>query len=97
MATQKTRSEKISSVMLVALALSGLAVLAGSLDHAACRLSYFLGLPARAALETLPSILLGALHILQPCAFGDLKFLESFLQISASCWPFVLTFAGVAA
>ncbi len=96
-ATQRTRSQSISSITRAALALSGLAGLAGSLDQVACHVSSFLGVPARAALETLPSILLASRHILQPCALGHLRLLEGLLQISISCWQVILTLAGVAA
>ena len=97
MATQKTRSQRISSTTRVALTLLGLTGLAGSLDQAACHLSCFVGITARALLETLPSIFLSAWHILQPCALGHWRLLEGLLQISVSGWQFALTLAGMAA
>ncbi len=97
MATQKTQSQRISSITGAALTLLGLAALAGSLDQAACRVSCFLGIPMRAALEALPSILLAAWHILQPCALGHLRLVEGVVQISVCCLQFVLTLAGVGA
>jgi hypothetical protein len=95
-ATQKTRSQRISSVAGVALTILGLAGLAGSQYQAACRMSDFLGIPLRVALETMPSILPTLWHLLEPCALGHLKFLDGLLQISLSCWQFVVALPGAA-
>jgi hypothetical protein len=95
-ATQKTRSQRISSVTGAALTVLGLAGSIGSLDQAACGLSDFIGSPLAIALQTLPSIILKAWHLLEPCALGHLRLLEGLLQISASCWQFVATLAGAA-
>jgi hypothetical protein len=95
-ATQKTRSQRTSPVAGVALTIVGLAGLAGSQYQAACRMSDFLGIPLKVALETVPPILLTAWHLLEPCALGHLRFLEDLLQISASCWQFVVALAGAA-
>ena len=97
MATEKTRSQRISSAMAAAFTLVGLAGLVSSADHVACLLSCFMGIPVGAALEALPSMVLGARHIVQPCALGHLRLVEGILQISVSCWQVVLTLAGVAA
>ena len=93
-ATPKTKWQRISSV--TALTVLGLTGLAGSLDHGACQWSDFLGISLRVALEMIPSIIMTAWHLLEPCALGHLRFLEGFLQISLSCWQFVAALAGAA-
>ena len=89
MATQRTRTQKISSVTRVVLSLLGLATVHSLLID-------LFGMPVKAVMEALPSILVVACHMLQPCALVHLKFSEGVLQISLSCWQFVLTLAGVA-
>ena len=83
----------MGSVARAALLFLGLSGLVGSLGTVVCRLETLLGIPLGAASETMLSIVLGAWHILQPCALGYLR-LEVLLQISGSCWKFVLTLAG---
>jgi hypothetical protein len=95
-ATQKTRSQRISSPTGAALTILGLAALVGSLDQSVCRLSEFLGISLRVALEAIPSILLAAWHLLEPCALCQLRFLDGLLQVSISCWQFVVTLAAAA-
>jgi hypothetical protein len=95
-ATQKTRSQGIRSAAGAALTLLGLAALVGGLDQSVCRLSEFLGISLRVALETIPSILLAVWHLLEPCALGHLRFLDGLLQISVSCWQFVVILAAAA-
>ena len=89
MATQRTRTQKISSGTRVGLSLLGLAVV-----HSLW-IDLF-GMPVKAAMEAVPEILLVACHALQPCALVHQKFFEGVVQISLSCWQFVLTLAGVA-
>src|ERR1051325_10423038 len=96
MATKKTRSNRISPVTLGALTLFGLAGLAGSLDHAACPLSDFLGIRLRMVLEALPSALPALWHAAQPCVLEHQSILECLLQVSVCGWQFVLTLAGAA-
>ena len=96
MATNKTRSRKTSFVAGAALALLGLAGSVGTLDHLTGRWSEFFCIPLRVAIETLPSIFLGAWQISEPYVLGHLRVLEGLLQISASCWEIVLTLARVA-
>ena len=96
MATHETRSRKVSSVAGAALALLGLAGSVGSLDHLARRWSEFFCISLRVAMETLPSISLGAWQISEPYILGHLRVLESLLKVSASCWQIVLTVARVA-
>jgi len=96
MAARKTRTRKTGPVAGATLLFLGLSGLVSSLDGTICRLATFLGIPSWAAGETVPSIVLGAWHILQPCAFGHLRLLEALLQISGPCWQFVLTLAGAA-
>ena len=82
MATQETRSRTMSSVAGAALALLGLAGPARSLD--------------RLAIETLPSVSLGAWQISGAYLVCHLRVLEALLQISSSCWRIVVSLAGVA-
>ena len=95
MAINKTRSRKTSFAAGVALALLGLAGSVGTLDHLAGRWSEFFCIP-RVAIETLPSIFLGAWQISELYILGHLGVLEGLLQVSASCWQIVLTLARVA-
>lgn len=95
MGTQNKTTQKMSSATGAVLALLGLAT-AGSLDLGTCGLTHLLGIPVKVALEPLPSILLAAWPMLQPCAFGHLRLLEGVLQIFVSCWQCVLTLAGLA-
>ena len=85
-----------SSVAGAALALLGLAGLAGSLDHLARRWSDFFCISLRVALETLPSISLGAWQISEPYLLCHLRILEAILEISESCWRIVVTLVGLA-
>ena len=96
MATDKTRSRKMSSVAGPALVLLGLAGSVGVLDHFAGRWSEFFRIPLRVAIETLPSIFVGAWPISELYILGHLRVLEGLLQVSASCWQIVLTLARVA-
>ncbi len=96
MATHETRSRKSSSVAGAAVALLVLAGSVGCLDQLARRWSEFLGISLRVAMETLPSVSLGAWQISEPYLLGHLRFLEGLLQVSASCWQIVLTLARVA-
>jgi hypothetical protein len=92
MATHKARTEKVSPLAGAALGLAGLAV---GLDQLTWRLSTLLGIPLKAGLEVLPSILQGAEQVLQACAHSHLSLLEGLLEMSASCLQFLLTIAGV--
>ena len=92
MATPKARTEKISPLAGTALGLAGLAV---GLDQITSRLSIILGIPLKAALQALSSILQGAWQVLQACAHSHLSLMEGLLQMSASCLQFLLTLAGV--
>ncbi len=96
MATNKTRSRKTSFVAGAALALLGVAGSVGTLDHLTGRWSEFFCIPLRVAIETLPSIFLGAWQISELYILGHLGVLEGLLQVSASCWQIVLTLARVA-
>ena len=96
MATQETRSRTMSSVAGAALALLGLAGPAGSLDHLARRWSDFFCISLRLAIETLPSVSLGAWQISGAYLVCHLRVLEALLQISSSCWRIVVSLAGVA-
>ncbi|PYT98299.1 MAG: hypothetical protein DMG38_16210 [Acidobacteria bacterium] len=95
MAKQETSSQEINSATGAVLALLGLATV-GSLDLGKCGLIYLLGIPVKVAIEALPSILLAAWHLLQPCALVHLRFLDGLLRISVSWLPCVLALAGVA-
>jgi len=96
MATQSTKSQNISSAAGAALALLGLASLAGWLDQATCSFGYPFGIPVRIILETLPPFFLAVWHQLQPCLLGHVSLLEGLLQICVSSWQLVLTLAGLA-
>ena len=89
MATQETKSLKTRGARGAALAILGLAGLAG-MEQIAGGLACIFGVSLNMALETLPSILLMAWHILQPCMLGHMRLLESLLQVSLS-WQFILT------
>ena len=97
MARLETRWRKIGSKAGAALALSGLAgLVAGSLQQLAGPWSDFFPISIRVAVDTLPSLALGAWQISEPYVLGHLRVLEGLLQISASCWEIVLTLARVA-
>lgn len=96
MTTKKARAQKMGLITAAALAFLGLSSFIGRIDTAACRLAASLGISPGTMAETVPSILMGAWHILRPCALGHLRLLEAVLQISASCWQFVLTLTLVA-
>ena len=87
MAAQETKSWKTGAVTVAVFAILGLTGLIG-MQQLTSRLACFLGIPLEIALETLPSIFLRVLHILQPCAFGHLRLLEG-LQVPVS-WHFIL-------
>ena len=93
MATQKAR---ILSMLGGALTVLGLASLSGALNHAACLLSAFFGFPVKTLLEVLPSVILAAWHVLEPCLFAHIRLLDGLLQVSLSCGQLLLAFAGVA-
>ena len=92
MATQDTRSRKTGTAKAAAFATLGLAGLAGIEKIASALVSFFC-IPLRMALETLPSILLIAWHIFQPCGFSHLRLLEGLFQVSLS-WKFALILTG---
>jgi hypothetical protein len=96
MAMQERRKGKIGSLAQVILTRFGVVWLVGSLEQVTRRWDGSLGMPVRTMLEALPSIFLAAWHVWQPCALLHLGFLEGLLEISASCWLFVLTLARVA-
>jgi len=96
MAAEKRRTQKVGFVMGGALIFIGLSRVGGSLDPPVSQLAAFLGIPLRAAVETVPSILPGVWHMLQPCVIGHLRLLEALLQISGHSWQFVVSLAGVA-
>jgi len=95
MAKRDAKSQKIGLMAIVASALLGFAGLVGSLGQVRCGLGYFLGVSLSAAFDILPSLLLEAWHILQPCTPIHLRLLEGLLQVSIS-WQFVLNLAGAA-
>jgi len=86
MAARGTKLRKTGTIMIAVFAILGLPGLIG-MQQVTSRLACFLGISLEIALETLPSILLRVLHLLQPCAFVHL---EDLLQVSA-CWHFILT------
>ena len=92
MATHDTESQKTGTVKRVAFAILGLAGLAG-MDQIASELVCVFGIPLKTALETLPTIILTAWHILQPGTFGYLRLLAGLVQVSGS-WQFALTLIG---
>jgi len=92
MAAQETKSWKTGAITVGVFAILGFAGLAG-IEQIAGGLVCVLGITLRMALATLPSILLRALPILQPCAFGHLRLLGGLLQVSAS-WKLVLMLTG---
>lgn len=94
MATHKARW--VFSLAGAALVLLGLEGSVDSLDQLTSRWSDFFCLSLRAAMETLPSISLGAWQISGLDLLGHLRVLESLLQISASCWQMGLILAGAA-
>ena len=97
MARLEARWRKIGSIAGAAVALTGLAgLVAGSLQQLAGQWSDFFCISIRVAVDTLPSLALGAWRISEPYVLGHLRVLEGLLQISASCWEIVLTLARVA-
>ena len=92
MGTRETKSRMTGAVKGAAFAILGLAALIG-MEQITSRLVCVFGISLKIALETLPSILLTAWDILQPCAFGHLRLLEGVLQVSVSL-QFVLTLTG---
>jgi len=96
MARLEARWRKIGSIAGAALVWSGLAGwVAGSLQQLAGQWSDFFCISIRVAVDTLPSLALGAWQISEPYVLGHLRVLEGLLQISASCWEIVLTLARV--
>ena len=91
MGTQDTGSRKTGTAT-GAFAILGLAGLAW-MQQIASGLLCVVGIPLGMALETLPTIVLTAWHIFQPCALGHLRVLEGLLQVSAP-WQFVLMLTG---
>ena len=97
MATLDARRRKVASIAGAALALSGLArLVVGSLEQLAGQWNDFFCISLRVAMDTLPSIPLGAWQISGPYVLGHLRVFEDLLQISACCWQIVLTLARVA-
>src|SRR5262245_32138502 len=92
MTTHETKSRKTSAPRGATFAILGFAGLA-AMEHVASGLAGLLCFPLKMALETLPTIVLTAWHILQPCAFGHIGLLGGLLQVSTS-WQFVLTLTG---
>lgn len=92
MPIHKTRLWKTGTIKAVTFAVLGFTGLAGA-GQIAGGLSRFFGIPLEMVLEALPSLLLAARHMLQPCAFGHIGLLERLLQLSSS-WPLVLTLTG---
>jgi hypothetical protein len=91
-ATHKTKSRKIVTKRAASFAVLGLTGLAG-MEQVVSAFGCLFGAPLNMALETLPSILMAAWHMLQPCALGHLGLLERLLQIPLS-WQVVLTLTG---
>lgn len=97
MATLEARWRKITSIAGAALALSGLAgLVVGSLEQLAGPWNDFFCISLRVAMDTLPSISLGAWQISGPYVLGHLRVFDSLLQISACCWQIILTVARAA-
>ena len=96
MAALEARWRTMSSAAGAALALLGLAGLLGSLDHLARRWSDFFCISLRVAIETLPSISLGAWQISLPYLLCQLRVLGALLEISECCWRIVVILWGVA-
>jgi len=91
MAMQETKSRITGAGRGAAFAILGLAGLVG-MEQITTGLVCVFSISLKMTLETLPSILLAAWHILQSCAFGHLRLLEGLLQVSV-LWQF-LTLAG---
>lgn len=96
MGALEARSRTMSSAAGAALALVGLAGLLGSLDHLARRWSDFFCISLGVAMETLPSISVGAWQISLPYLLCQLRVLEALLQISECCWRIVVILWRVA-
>ena len=96
MATPEAKWKNTSSVAGTTLALLALAGLVGMLDGLARRWADFFCISLRVAMEALPAIPLAAWQISVPYLLCHWRALEGLLQISASCWQLLLTFARVA-
>lgn len=94
MATGGGRSLMINLVMGGTFMLLGLGLLAG-LNRCECPSSAFSGIPVKAVLEALPSIILAAWHLFGPCLFTHVRLLDDLLQVSLSWGQLALAFAGV--
>lgn len=92
MARQEARSRRMGTVMGAALGILGLAGSTG-IEQIAGGFDCVFGISLKMALETLPSILLMAWHILQTLRLDHMGLLEGLLQASVS-WHFILTVTG---
>ena len=93
MTTQKAR---IGSILGGALTVLGLASLVGGLSHAACLLTAFFGMPLKTIWEALPTVILAAWRLLEPCVITHSGLLDGLLQVSLSCGRFVLALVAAA-
>ena len=81
MAGHETNSRMTGTVKGVAFAILGLTGLS-VMEQIASGLGSSFGILLAMALEMAPSVLLAAWHILQPCVFVHIGFLERLLEIS---------------
>ena len=96
MATQKGGPHGIKTAIGGAFMLLGLASLFAGLNRCECLLSAFFRIPLNTVLETLPSVILAAWHVLGPCAFAHIRLLDGLLEVSLSCGQLALALGGVA-
>lgn len=96
MATPEAKWKNMRSVAGAAITLVALVEVVGTLDGLARRWADFFCVSLRVATETLPAISLAAWRISAPYLLCHLRVLEGLLQITASCWQLLLTFARVA-
>jgi hypothetical protein len=94
MATRQTNSGRTQSMLGLAIVAAGILVLVPKFVAVAPLLSGTLREIALQALNALPSLGLGALHVGQTLAFDPATFFAGVLRILVSFWPLLLVAIG---
>jgi len=94
MATQRTSSRSLKSIVGVTLAGLGMLLLLANMDALGASLSATTGHPTPEAPSLMPAFGLAAMHFVQAYTFDHAGFLAGLRQILLSFWPLILILAG---
>jgi len=96
MAHEQRTSKAMKSVLGAALLATGFVLFFGNLDALEACVNRFVGAPASAGMEALPTLVLAISHLLQVYVFDHQGFLSVLQQILVSFSPLILVLGGAA-